>query len=78
MVFGWHHVPGNNAAAVLHFSETQMNWKDATPGERIAFCEAHGATLFNIRTGKEWDELSPTTQLLLRDVGVTNKAVYEA
>ena len=55
-----------------------MNWKDATPDERIAFCEAHGATLFNIRTGKEWDELSPTTQLLLRVVGVTNKAVYEA
>ena len=55
-----------------------MNWKNSTVEERLAFCEEHARFLFDIRTQLDWEELSPTTQLLLRMEGVTDKAIYEA
>jgi hypothetical protein len=78
VVSGWHQFPGNGTAAILYFSETQMNWKESTPEERIAFCDEHAKDLFGIRTAIEWDTMSPTTQLLLHLEGVSDKCIFEA
>ena len=55
-----------------------MKWNESTTEERLAFCDEHARFLFGIRTAIEWDTMSPTTQLLLKLEGVTDKAVWEA
>jgi hypothetical protein len=32
---------------------------------------------FFLRTAKEWNELSPTTQLILKSAGILNKGLWE-
>ena len=53
-----------------------MDWDQFTINERLAFCRQHFGIM--LATTLPWADLSPTTQLLLKSVGITSKAVYEA
>jgi hypothetical protein len=54
-----------------------MDWTVLTELEREQFCERHSKALWGLFTCLEWNELSPTSQLLLKEAGITNKAIYE-
>jgi hypothetical protein len=58
--------------------QIKMNWNEMTTDERLKFCdERMSLEFFFLRTAKEWNELSPTTQLILKSAGILNKGLWE-
>jgi hypothetical protein len=51
-----------------------MKWSELTKEERFRFCEEKCPEL---HTCLDWNDLSPTSQLLLKVSGITDKAIYE-
>ena len=51
-----------------------MNWNTMTESERLQFCDEWCSEL---RTKLPWEELSPTSQLILQHSGITNKGYYD-
>lgn len=58
--------------------DIKMNWNEMTPAERVQWCDDHKLTAIGIRTILEWNDMSPTMQLFLKNTGIENKATWEA
>lgn len=51
-----------------------MIWKNMTAQERLDFCKAHPGCM--LQTCLEWNDLSPTSQVLLKMSGIEDEPVW--